>query len=154
MWKEFRKFITRGSIFDMAVGIIIGMAFNPIVNSLVKDIIMPPIGMLLGKVDFTGIFIPLNGQFYESLAKAQEAGAPTINIGIFINTIINFLIIAFVVFMMIKQINKIKPKEESKLAVPVPDTKECPFCLSKIPLKATRCPYCTSQVINQVINKD
>jgi large conductance mechanosensitive channel len=146
MWKEFKKFITGGNIFDMAIGIIVGMAFNPIVNSLVKDVIMPPIGMLLGKVDFTNIFIPLNGKIYESLAQAQAEGAPTINLGVFINTVINFLIIAFVVFIMIRQINKFKSKEEPKPAIPVPEVKECPYCFSKIPVKATRCPNCTSNL--------
>jgi len=142
MWKEFKDFIARGNVVDLAVGIIIGLAFGKIVSSLVNDIIMPPIGLLLGKVDFNNLFINLSGQPYATLAAAKEAGAATINYGVFINTIIEFLIIAFVVFLLVKQINKLmKPAEPA-----APPTKDCPYCYSAIPVKATRCPNCTSQL--------
>jgi len=142
VWKEFKDFIARGNVVDLAVGIIIGLAFGKIVSSLVNDIIMPPIGLLLGKVDFNNLFINLSGQPYATLAAATEAGAATINYGVFINTIIEFLIIAFVVFLLVKQINKLmKPAEPA-----APPTKDCPYCYSAIPVKATRCPNCTSQL--------
>jgi len=142
MWKEFKDFIARGNVVDLAVGIIIGLAFGKIVTSLVNDIIMPPIGLLLGKVDFTNLFINLSGKPYATLAAAQEAGAATINYGVFINTIIEFLIVALVVFLLVKQINKLmKPAAPAE-----PTTKDCPYCFSAIPIKATRCPNCTSQL--------
>jgi large conductance mechanosensitive channel len=142
MWKEFKDFIARGNVVDLAVGIIIGLAFGKIVTSLVNDIIMPPIGLLLGKVDFNNLFINLSGKPYATLAAAKEAGAATINYGVFINTIIEFLIIALVVFLLVRQINKImKPA-----APPAPPTKDCPYCYSAVPIKATRCPNCTSQL--------
>ncbi len=142
MWKEFKDFIARGNVVDLAVGFIIGLAFGKIVSSLVNDIIMPPIGLLLGKVDFNNLFINLSGKPYATLAAAKEAGAATINYGVFINTIIEFLIIAFVVFLLVKQINKLmKPAEPA-----APPTKDCPYCYSAIPVKATRCPNCTSQL--------
>lgn len=140
--KEFKEFISRGNVIDLAVGIIIGAAFTGVVNSLVNDVIMPPIGLLLGQVDFSQIFINLSGTPYPSLKAAQEAGAPTLNIGLFVNAVINFLIIAFVVFLLIKGINQLKRQP----APPPPDTRECPYCLSSIPLKAKRCPHCTSQL--------
>jgi len=140
--KEFKEFISRGNVIDLAVGIIIGAAFTGVVSSLVNDIIMPPIGLLLGQVDFSQIYVNLSGTSYPTLKAAQDAGAPTLNVGLFINTVIHFLIVAFVVFLLIKAINQLKRS-------PVPaaaDTRNCPYCLSSIPEKATRCPYCTSQL--------
>lgn len=142
--KEFREFISRGSVIDLAVGIIIGTAFTGIVNSLVNDVIMPPIGLLLGDVDFSNLYINLSGDSYDSLAAAQEAGAATLNYGMFINTVINFLIIAFVIFVLIRQINRLQREEEAPPAEPT--TKDCPYCLSAIPIAATRCPQCTSHL--------
>lgn len=141
--KEFKEFISRGNVIDLAVGIIIGAAFTGVVNSLVNDVIMPPIGLLLGQVDFSQIFINLTGAPYATLKAAQDAGAPTLNIGLFINAVINFLIVAFVVFLLIKGINQLK---RPAAPPPAPDTMDCPYCLSSIPKKATRCPHCTSQV--------
>jgi large conductance mechanosensitive channel len=141
--KEFKEFAMRGNVLDMAVGIIIGAAFGKIVTSLVNDVIMPPIGLLLGKVDFSSLYINLSGQDYASLAEAQKAGAATFNYGIFLNTIINFVIVAFAVFLLIRQVNRFAKKKEAPAA---PTTKECPHCLSNIPIKATRCPHCTSQL--------
>lgn len=142
MLKEFKEFAVKGSVVDLAVGIIIGAAFGGIVNSFVKDIIMPPIGLLLGKVNFTDMFINLSGVRYASLAEAQAAGAPTINYGVFINTVINFLIVAFVLFLVIRWINRTKKAPEPE----VPNTKDCPFCRTPISKEATRCPACTSQL--------
>ncbi len=145
MLDEFKKFAMRGNVVDMAVGIIIGAAFGKIVSSLVKDVIMPPIGLLMGNVDFTNLFINLSDKSYESLAAAQEAGAATINYGVFINTVLDFIIIAFAIFMVIKAMNKAKKKEEE--APPAaPTTKSCPECLSDIPIAAKRCAHCTSPV--------
>lgn len=143
MWEEFKKFAMRGSVIDLAIGIILGTAFGAIVNSFVNDIIMPPIGLLLGRVDFSNLFINLSSTPYASLAEAQQAGAPTINYGIFINTIINFLIVALVLFLIIRQVNRWTAKPAEPAA---PTTKECPYCYSEIPIKATRCPNCTSQL--------
>ena len=144
MIKEFKDFIMRGSVLDLAIGVIIGGAFGKIIASLVSDVLMPPIGMLLGKVDFSNLFINMSGGSYASLADAQKAGAATLNYGLFINNVINFLIIALVIFIIIKQVNRFtKPA----LAPATPTTKECPFCYSNIPIKATRCPNCTSQLI-------
>ncbi|MEN6523631.1 MAG: large conductance mechanosensitive channel protein MscL [Anaerolineaceae bacterium] len=143
MLKEFKEFVMRGSVLDLAIGVIIGGAFGKIVSSLVNDVIMPPIGLLLGKVDFSKLFISLSGTKYASLAAAQEAGAPTLNYGMFLNTIIEFLIIAFVIFLVVRQINRLfKPKPESV----EPTTKTCPFCQTEIPIKAVRCPHCTSEL--------
>ena len=140
----------RGNVLDMAIGIIIGVAFGAIISSLVKDVIMPPIGLLLGKVDFTNLFVLLkSGKTpgpYESLASAQAAGAVSINYGVFINTIINFLIIALVIFFIIRTVNQMRRKFEAPKVALAPTTKECPFCLSKIPIGAKRCAYCTSQL--------
>jgi large conductance mechanosensitive channel len=148
MLKEFREFAMRGNVVDMAVGIIIGAAFGTIVNSLVSDVIMPPIGMLLGNVDFTNLFLILQeGEIagpYGSLTAAQEAGAVTLNYGVFINTIVSFLIIAFVVFLLIRSINRLAREEDKPSEEPA--TKECPYCVSEISIKASRCPYCTSQL--------
>jgi large conductance mechanosensitive channel len=143
MFKEFREFAMRGNVLDMAVGIIIGIAFGAIVMSLVNDIIMPPIGLALGNIDFSDLFVNLSGGSYPTLAAAKEAGAVTINYGVFVNTVINFIIIAFVLFLIVRSMNKLKRREETPAE---PTTKECPFCLSQVPIKATRCPHCTSQL--------
>jgi large conductance mechanosensitive channel len=144
MIKEFREFAMRGSVIDLAVGIIIGGAFGNIVSSLVNDIIMPPVGLLLGRVDFSNLFINLTQSKYESLADAQAAGAATINYGVFFNTLIEFVIVAFAIFLVVRQMNRMrKQAQEPK---PEPTTKDCPYCLSSIPLNATRCPHCTSQL--------
>ena len=148
MFKEFREFVMRGNVIDMAVGIVIGAAFGTIVQSLVKDVIMPPIGLLLGNIDFSNIFTVLKqGDVvgpYATLAEAQQAGAVTVNWGVFIMTIISFLIIAFAIFLLIKQVNRLKREEEAPPAEPT--TKQCPFCFSEIAIKARRCPFCTSQL--------
>ena len=148
MLKEFKEFAMRGNVVDMAVGIVIGAAFGQIVTSLVKDILMPPIGLLLGNVDFTNLFMVLKGGEeagpYASLADAQAAGAVTLNYGVFVNTIISFVIVALAVFLLIRSINRLQRQEEAPPAEPT--TKECPHCLSTIPLKATRCPHCTSEL--------
>jgi len=146
MFKEFKEFAMRGNVVDMAVGIIIGAAFGTIVASFVADVIMPPIGLLLGKVDFSNLFVVLKSAAvpgpYASVAAAKQAGAVTLNYGAFINTIISFLIIAFAVFLVIRQINKLRAKPEAPAAAPA--TKECPYCYSIVAIKATRCPFCTS----------
>ena len=148
MFKEFREFAMRGSVLDMAVGIIIGAAFGAIVTSLVADVLMPPIGLLLGRVDFANLYVLLTaGQTpgpYASLAAAHQAGAVTLNYGAFINKIITFLIVAFSLFMMIRSMNRMKKKAEAP--APAPATKECPFCATAVPLKAVRCPQCTSEL--------
>ena len=147
MFKEFKEFAIKGNVIDMAVGIIIGAAFGTIVNSLVQDVIMPPIGLLLGNVDFSNIFAVLKeGKVagpYASVAAAKSAGAVTINFGVFINTIISFVIVAFAVFLLVRTINKLRREEAPPAA---PTTKDCIYCLSKIPIKATRCPNCTSEL--------
>ncbi len=145
MWKEFKEFIMRGNVMDLAVGIVIGAAFGAVVNSLVKDIIMPPIGLLLGKINFTDLFINLSGTAYPSLAAAQQAGAATINYGVFINTIINFIIVAIAIFFVVKGVNRMR-KPAPAAAPAAPTTKDCPHCYTQIPVKATRCPNCTSQL--------
>ena len=144
MLKEFKEFIMRGNVLDMAIGIVIGGAFGKIVTSLVNDILMPPIGVLLGNADFANLFINLSGKPYASLADAKAAGAATINYGLFLNTIIDFVIVAFVIFLLIRAVNRMRREQE---AAPVAlTTKECPYCLSTIPIKATRCANCTSQL--------
>jgi len=142
MFKEFKEFALRGSVLDLAIGVIIGAAFGKIITSLVNDIIMPPIGLLLGKVDFSNLYWNLSGTTYPSLADAQAAGAPTINIGVFIDTIIQFLIVALVIFLIVKQINRLK----KPVPVVEPDTRECPHCFTSISKKADRCPNCTSEI--------
>lgn len=142
--KEFKEFAVKGNVIDLAVGVIIGGAFNKIVSSLVDDIVMPPIGMIIGRVDFTNLFFTLGPEEYATLAEAQKAGAATINYGQFINNVIQFIIMAFVIFLIIRQINRLKRKEEVKPATP--DTKECPFCITKIAAKATKCPQCTANL--------
>lgn len=146
MLNEFKKFIMRGNVIDMAVGIVIGVAFGKIISSLVKDILMPPIGMLLGGVDFSSLFIDLSGNGYETLAEATEAGAPVIRYGIFINTIIEFLIIAFALFLVIKGINALQEMKKKEEAPAAPTTKECPYCHMQIPIDAVKCPYCTADL--------
>jgi len=148
MFKEFKEFAMRGNVVDMAVGIIIGAAFGAIIGSFVADVLMPPIGLLLGHVDFANLFLVLKqGTMpgpYASLAAAKQAGAVTLNVGVFINTIISFIIIAFSIFLVIRQMNKLKKKAEAPAAAPT--TKDCPFCFTAIPIKAVRCPNCTSQL--------
>ena len=151
MWKDFRAFITRGNVIDMAVGIIIGAAFGAVVKSLVNDIIMPPIGLLLGGVDFSNWFLVLKGGTppppYTSLADAQKAGAVTLNVGVFINTVVYFLIVAFAIFLVVRAYQRLqKQQQEEAPPAPAPETKQCPYCLSTIPAGATRCPYCTSEL--------
>ena len=143
MFKEFKEFIMRGNVLDLAIAVIIGGAFGAIVNSMVNDIVMPPIGVILGHVDFKDLFLSLNGQTYPSLAEAKKAGAPVFAYGQFLNTVINFLIIAFVVFMVVKQANRFKKPAPAPAA---PATKDCAYCASAIPLKAVRCPQCTSDL--------
>ncbi|MGZ5438599.1 MAG: large-conductance mechanosensitive channel protein MscL [Candidatus Aminicenantales bacterium] len=146
MFREFKEFAMRGSVMDMAVGIIIGAAFGAIISSLVADVLMPPIGLLLGKVDFSNLYMLLSaGQTpgpYASLAAAQQAGAVTLNYGAFINKIISFLIIAFSIFLLVRGMNRMKKKAEA----PAPTTKDCPFCATAVPLAAVRCPHCTSEL--------
>jgi len=142
MFKEFKEFAMRGNVVDMAVGIIIGAAFGRIISSLVNDVIMPPIGLLLGKVDFSKLFINLSGTPYATFADAKNAGAPVIAYGAFLNSVLDFVIVAFVIFLLIRQMNKLKKQPEAAPAT----TKECPYCLSVVPLKATRCGHCTAQL--------
>ncbi|HSE83444.1 MAG TPA: large-conductance mechanosensitive channel protein MscL [Thermodesulfobacteriota bacterium] len=148
MLKEFKEFALRGNVLDMAVGIIIGLAFGAIINSLVSDVIMPPIGLLLGNVDFTNLFVVLKegttAAPYASLADAKEAGAVTINYGVFINSIISFIVIALAVFLLVRSMNKLIKQKEAPPAEPT--TRECPHCLFSIPAKATRCAHCTSEL--------
>lgn len=144
MLKEFKEFIMRGNVIDMAVGIVIGAAFGTVIQSLVKDILMPPIGLLLGGVDFNNLFINLGPDKYTALADAQAAGAATLNYGVFINAIISFLIIAFAIFLIVRAVNRMRREKEEPAAAPT--TKKCPECLSDIPLEAHRCAYCTSVV--------
>ncbi|MEW6424891.1 MAG: large-conductance mechanosensitive channel protein MscL [Bacillota bacterium] len=144
MFKEFKEFALKGNVLDLAVGIVIGAAFNKVVTSFVNDVLMPPIGLLVGKVDFSNLLISLTGIPYASLAEAKAAGAPTINYGLFINTVLDFLIVAFAVFLLVRQINRIRRRPET--APPGTATKECPYCLTNIPAKAIRCPHCTSEL--------
>jgi large conductance mechanosensitive channel len=143
MLKEFKTFAARGNVVDLAVGVIIGAAFGKIVSSLVSDIIMPPIGLLIGRVDFRNLFVALDRQSYASLADAQKAAAPTINYGIFLNTVLEFVIVAFAVFLLVRQINRLVPPPATAPADP---PKTCPFCASQIPVAAKRCPFCTSSL--------
>ncbi|MGD1092292.1 MAG: large conductance mechanosensitive channel protein MscL [Bryobacteraceae bacterium] len=140
MFQEFKKFISRGNVLDLAIGVIIGAAFGKIVTSVVNDLLMPIIGLALGKVDFSNLFISLNGQSYPTIADAKKAGAATVNYGIFINTVIEFLIVAFVIFLIVKQVNRLMPPPPP----PPASTKECPQCCTAIPIAAKRCPACTS----------
>lgn len=140
MLKEFKEFAMKGNVLDMAIGVIIGGAFGKIVSSLVSDVLMPPIGLLMGKVDFSSLFLNLSGTPQPSLTAAKAAGAPTVNYGVFLQTVFDFIIIAFVIFLLVKQINRLKKPEPTA----APTTKDCPHCLSTIPIKATKCAHCTS----------
>jgi large conductance mechanosensitive channel len=144
MLKEFKEFAMRGNVLDMAIGIIIGAAFGKIITSFVNDLLMPPIGLLLGNVDFASLFLNLSGQPYPTLAAAKAAGAPTINYGVFLNAVLDFLIVAFVIFLLVRQVNRMRRQQEAAPAAPT--TKACTYCLSTIPIKATRCPQCTSDL--------
>jgi large conductance mechanosensitive channel len=141
--KEFKEFAMRGNVLDMAVGIIIGAAFGKIITSFVNDVLMPPIGLLLGKVDFSNLFVNLSGTPYTTMAEAKAAGAPVIRYGLFLNTILDFVIVAFAIFLLIRQVNRMQREPEVAAA---PTTKACIYCLSTIAIKATRCPYCTSEL--------
>jgi large conductance mechanosensitive channel len=143
MLKEFKEFALRGNVLDLAIGVIIGTAFGKIVSSLVNDILMPPIGLLLAKVDFANLFINLSGIKYTSLADAQAAGAATINYGVFLNTVIDFFIVALVIFLIIRQVNRLTKKPAPAAE---PTTRECPYCITQVSVKATRCPNCTSEL--------
>jgi large conductance mechanosensitive channel len=142
MFKEFKEFALKGNMLDMAVGIIIGGAFGKIISSFVTDVLMPPLGLLLGRVNLTDLFVTLGGGTYATLAAAKEAGAITVNVGIFLNTVIDFLLVALAVFLMVRQVNRLR-KEEAPAA---PTTRDCPFCLTAVPLGARRCPHCTSEI--------
>jgi large conductance mechanosensitive channel len=142
MLKEFKEFAMKGNVLDMAIGVIIGGAFGKIVTSLVSDVLMPPLGLLLGKVDFSSLFLNLSGTPQPSLAAAKAAGVPTINYGVFLQAVLDFIIIAFAIFMIVKQVNRLK----APAAPAAPTTKDCPLCLSTIPIRATKCAHCTSPV--------
>jgi large conductance mechanosensitive channel len=144
MLSEFRTFLMRGNIIDLAVAVVIGAAFGGIVTSFVNDLLMPPIGLALGRINFADLFVSLSGTAYPTLAAAKAAGAPTINYGVFVNAVINFVIIAFVVFLLLRQVNRLTMR--SAAAPAAPTAKECPHCASMIPIKAKRCPQCTSQL--------
>ncbi|MBZ5647988.1 MAG: large-conductance mechanosensitive channel protein MscL [Acidobacteriia bacterium] len=141
MMKEFKEFALRGNVLDMAIGIILGVAFGRIVTSFVEDILMPPLGLLLGKVDFSNLFFSLTGRHFDTLAAAKAAGAPTINYGMFVNHVFNFVIVAFAIFLLVRQVNRLKRQPAA-----APTTRECPLCLSQIPIKAVKCAHCTSEV--------
>jgi large conductance mechanosensitive channel len=143
MLKEFKNFVMRGNVIDLAVAVIIGGAFGKIITSLVNDVLMPPIGLLLGKVDFSNLYINMSGKHFASLAEAQAAGAPTLNYGLFLNNVVNFLIMALIIFIMIRVMTRLTKKEEKTVEV---TTKECPYCMTTISKKATRCPNCTSEL--------
>jgi large conductance mechanosensitive channel len=142
MLKEFREFAVKGNVIDLAVGLVLGAAFGKIVTSLVEDVIMPPVGLLLGKADFSSLFIDLSGAGHPSLDAAKKAGAAVIAYGAFLNTIVGFVIVAFAMFLLVRQINRLKREP----AAAAPDTRECPYCVSPISLRATRCPHCTAEV--------
>ena len=142
MLKEFKEFAIRGNVLDMAIGIIVGAAFGKIITSFVGDILMPPIGLLLGKLDFSSLYLNISGRSYDTLAAAKAAGAATINYGVFLNGVIDFLIVAFLVFLLVRQVNRWK----GPLPAAAPSTKDCSFCCTAVPLKATRCPHCTSEL--------
>jgi large conductance mechanosensitive channel len=145
MLKEFKEFAMRGNVIDLAVGVIIGAAFGKIVASLVEDVIMPPVGLLLHGVDFSNLFIALNGKHFDTLAAAKAAGVPTLNYGLFLNSLINFLIVAFCVFILVHQVNRWTKEPQQETAV-APSTKECPQCAMNIPIRAKKCPHCTAQI--------
>ena len=141
MLKEFKEFVLRGNVLDLAIAVVIGAAFGKIVTSFVTDVLMPPIGLALGRIDFSNLFINLSSQSYATLREAKAAGAHTINYGLFLQTVLDFLIVGFVVFLLVRQLNRLRPA-----APAAPTTRECPHCLSKIPLKAARCAYCTADL--------
>ena len=142
MFADFKKFVMRGNVMDLAVGVIIGAAFGGVVKSLVDDILMPPLGLLMGKVDFSNLFINLSGnEGIKSVAQAKAAGIATINYGLFLNTVVNFLIVVFAIFMVVQRVNKMMPKQEAPVT-----TKDCPHCLNKVPMAATKCGFCTSEL--------
>lgn len=145
MLKEFKEFALRGNVLDLAIAVIIGGAFGKIVASFVEDVLLPPLGLLLGKVDFSNLFLNLSGTAYATLTEAKKAGAPTLNYGLFLNNVVNFLIVAFAIFLLIQQVKRLQKRPEPAPTGP-PTTKECSYCLSTIPLKATRCPQCTSEL--------
>ena len=146
MFKGFKEFVLRGNVVDMAIGVIIGAAFGKIITSLVTDVLMPPLGLILGRVNFSSLFVSLDGKHYPSLEAARAAGAATVNYGVFINTIIDFLIVGFVMFVVITQFNRLMAMTSAPAAPPAPATRDCPYCKSAIALAATRCPFCTSQL--------
>jgi large conductance mechanosensitive channel len=143
MLKEFKEFAMRGNVLDMAVGIIVGAAFGQIVTSFVQDVMMPPIGRLVGHVDFSNLFVNLTETHYDTIAAAKAAGAATLNYGQFLNTVVNFMIVAFAVFLLVRQVNRLAPKPAPAAA---PATRDCPYCLSAVPAKATKCAHCTSEL--------
>ncbi|WP_227874400.1 large-conductance mechanosensitive channel protein MscL [Tumebacillus algifaecis] len=144
VFKEFREFAVKGNIIDLAIGVVVGAAFGKIVTSFTNDILMPPIGLLLGKVDFSNLFLNLSSTSYATLTEAKNAGAPTLNYGLFLNNVLDFLIISFSIFLVVRQLNKLKRKKEELPADPT--TKECPHCIEQIPIQATKCKYCTSSL--------
>jgi len=144
MLQEFKKFALQGNVLDMAVGIIVGASFGKIITSLVNDVLMPPIGLLVGRVDFSSLYLNLSGQPYASLAEARTAGAPTVNYGLFLNHVLDFLIVAFVIFLLVRQVNRLRSRAAAPAAAPA--TRDCPRCFSGIALRATRCPFCTSDL--------
>jgi large conductance mechanosensitive channel len=143
MFKEFKEFALKGNLVDLAVAFILGAAFGKIVTSLVDNVLMPPLGLILGKVDFSNLFVSLNGQHYDSLAAAKAAGAATINYGLFINSLVDFVLVALALFFLVRSINRLRREKEE---APAPATRDCPYCLTTVPLEATRCPACTSQL--------
>ena len=149
MLKEFKEFATRGNVLDMAVGIIIGVSFGRIVTSFVSDLLMPPIGLLLGKIDFGSLFLDLSGHHYATLELAKAAKAPTLNYGLFINAVIDFLLVAFAIFVLVRLVNRFR-RQEAAAPAAAPATRDCPFCVSAIPAKAIRCPHCTADLRAEV----
>jgi len=145
MFKDFKEFIMRGNVVDLAVAVIIGAAFGKIVSSLVNDVLMPPIGLILGNVDFSNLFVNLSTMSYKSLAEAKAAGAATINYGVFLNAVVDFIIVAFVIFLLVRAVSRMKRMQAAPVPA-VPTTKDCTYCFSSIPIKATRCPQCTSEL--------
>ncbi|MDN9008431.1 large conductance mechanosensitive channel protein MscL [Brevibacillus laterosporus] len=148
MWKEFREFAMKGNVVDLAIGVVIGGAFGKIVTSLVNDLIMPLVGLLLGRIDFSNLFINLSGTHYNTIAEAKKAGAATLNYGLFLNSVLDFLIVAFSIFIVIRQLNKLRKKKEEIKQEEAVTNKECPYCISSIPIQAKRCPACTSQLVD------
>ncbi|WP_281889160.1 large-conductance mechanosensitive channel protein MscL [Paenibacillus sp. YYML68] len=151
-WKEFKQFAMKGNMIELAVGVIIGGAFGKVVTSIVNDLIMPLVGLLAGRVNFKDLFISLNGVTYSSLEEAKKASAPTLNYGMFLSTLIDFMIVAMVIFIVVKQFQRFRKKEEEKPASSKAETKECPQCLSEIPKKASRCKYCTAVIVQTNIS--